>query len=395
MSDSYAHRWLATLLHASSAYWAVQAVVALGSIASSLMLEPVGDTADGMSRFMLRNSVDAALLFFATHVGIRPLLRLSFVNRSTGLRAWLGLLAWLLLLALASLGVTLLFDRIGVMSATTVDAIHFQAGGDALSLRLSGPQLLAIALVNTWVSYALWALLYLAWKAMQSRRRLQEQLRRARMSQLTHQLSPHFLFNAFNSIRAMVFENQQRAADLITQLSELFRFHLQHEARTEHSLEDEWQLAQRYLDIEATRLESRLRVEHHFDPVCLPQRLPSLTLLCLVENAIKHGIAPDPAGGILRLSAQPTAAGWMLEVENSRSERHAAPHGTGTGLANLRERLQLGFGNEATLEVTQSDTRFRVRLQLPTRSRHALSGQPHSPLQPSPPAAISAQAGIQ
>ena len=218
----------------------------------------------------------------------------------------------------------------------------------------------------------LWAALYLAWKTVQARRRLQEQLRNARMSQLTHQLSPHFLFNAFNTIRGMVFEDQQRAADLITQLSELFRFHLQHEARAEHSLEDEWQLAQRYLDIESTRLESRLKIEHHFDPVCLPQRLPSLSLLGLVENAIKHGIAPSPAGGTLRLSAQPSEAGWTLEVENSRSARHSAS-GTGTGLANLRERLQLGFGEQATLEAEESDTRFRVRLQLPMRARHARS----------------------
>jgi LytS/YehU family sensor histidine kinase len=274
------------------------------------------------------------------------------------------------LLAVASLGFTLLFDRLGLMSTGTIDAIHFEADGEAIGLSLTGTQLFAVALINTWVSYALWAALYLAWKVVQARQRLQEQLRSARMVQLTHQLSPHFLFNAFNTIRGMVFEDQQRAADLITQLSELFRFHLQHEARAEHTLEDEWQLARRYLDIESTRLEARLRIEHDFDPQCLPQRLPSLSLLCLVENAIKHGIAPDTAGGTLRLSAQPTAAGWMLEVENSRSAQHSAS-GTGTGLANLRERLQLGFGEQATLEVEECDTRFRVRLALPMRARHA------------------------
>src|SRR3546814_13318560 len=105
---------------------------------------------------------------------------------------------------------------------------------------------------------------------------MQAQLREARLRQLTHQLSPHFLFNTFNSIRGLIFEDQQRAAQLVTQLSELFRVHLQHELRTEQTLQEEWHLAQCYLDIEAARLEARLRLQVQLEPVCLTRNIPAL-----------------------------------------------------------------------------------------------------------------------
>lgn len=149
----------------------------------------------------------------------------------------------------------------------------------------------------------------------------------------------------------MIFEDPQRAADLVTQLSELFRFHLQHELRKEQTLAEEWQLAQRYLDLESVRLESRLRLDVDLDPVCLKRSLPALSLLCLVENAIKHGIAPNREPGQLRVRARPAADGWTLEVSNTVGVQ-AATLSTQTGLANLRERLALGFGDRARLQAS-------------------------------------------
>jgi signal transduction histidine kinase len=368
--NRFARHWLSTLTRASPAYWIIQALLALGAVMTgAMMLEQV---ADGSGRppagFLLRSSLDALLLFLITHVGIRPLLRLRFAQRNPGTRAWLGLALWLMLMALVSIGLGLLIDHLGLTAASAITAVRFQAGDEELGFALSGGPLYAIAWLNITITYAIWTGLYLGWQFMQQRRRLQQEVREARLQQLTHQLNPHFLFNAFNTIRGTIFEDAQRAADLLTQLSELFRFHLGHAQRITHSLDEEWVLAQRYLAIEQARLEHRLVVSVELDPECLGCVLPSLALLVLIENAIKHGIAPDPAGGELRVRAQGHDRHWSLEVENPRRTM-ASRHGTGTGLSNLRERLTLGFGPDARMLVDESERGFRVRLELPWPNR--------------------------
>lgn len=372
-STPLAQRWWRSLWQASAAYWSVQALVFVGSLLLAWValrgLNPLQqDAANAVQMFLLRNGMEAGLFAVMTHLGVRPALRLFFIGNAPAWPSWLGLLLWLLIVAALSVGLSWLLDHSGWMPSHNITGIEFKSGDTAYGMAIVGPHLYVVAIFNLFVTYVFWSALYLAWHAFRVRRRLQAQVREARMRQLTHQLSPHFLFNAFNSIRALIFENPQRAADLITQLSELFRFHLQHELRHEQTLADEWQLAQRYLDLEAVRLESRLRLDVDLDPVCLTRTLPALSLLCLVENAIKHGIAPNREPGQLRVRARPAAEGWTLEVSNSFGAQQATLS-TQTGLANLRERLALGFGDRARLQIDTLDGRFRVCLHLPeTRS---------------------------
>jgi hypothetical protein len=363
------HRAWRDLLRASPAYWSVQGVVFVGSMLLAWMalrsLNPVQQEGENaVQLFLLRNSVEALLFALMTHVGIRPALRLFFIGTTPAGPAWLGLAAWLLVVAVLSVGAGWLLDHSGWLPSPNITGIEFKSGDAAFGMALVGPHLYLVAIFNLFVTYVLWAALYLAWHAFIARRRLQAQVREARLRQLTHQLSPHFLFNAFNSIRALIFEDPQRAADLVTQLSELFRFHLQHELRKEQTLAEEWQLAERYLDLESVRLESRLRLDVDLDPICLKRQLPALSLLCLVENAIKHGIAPNREPGLLRVRARPAAEGWTLEVSNSVGAQQATLS-TQTGLANLRERLALGFGDRARLQIDSLEGRFRVCLHLP------------------------------
>ncbi len=369
MPQSIAAQWRRSLIEASPAYWAVQIVVAVSSVLFLwTMLAPAlttaENTADPMSGMLIRAALDSLLFFAATHVGIRPLLRIAYVRQTPDWRAWLGLAGWLVVLAAVTVALGVLIDSLEVTTVSSISAIRFQAGDNSFGVALQGRLFYLVAVFNLFSAYAIWAAIYLGYKALQGRRRLQTQLREARLRQLTHQLSPHFLFNTFNSIRGLIFEDPQRAAQLVTQLSELFRVHLQHTVRTEQTLEEEWHLAQCYLDIEAARLEARLRIHVELDPVCLPRRVPALSLLCLVENAIKHGIAPNRAPGWLRVSARPLLAGWVLEISNSIGAPSVLP-GTGTGLANLRERLQLGFAGRAQLQVEPGVDRFVVRLTLP------------------------------
>ncbi len=362
--------WRRSLADGSRAYWVVQSIIVLLSVVLYMGMMGVmkGDipVTDSTFRTFLRGLIEALQFLLLTHLLLRPVLRYGFVNRQARWHDWTALLVWLYLISMLTVVLTFTVEQLGISKASNIQSIRYQVveGSMEFDVVLQGWRLYLIASINYLSMYVLWVICYLAWKSLEQRRRLQEEMREAHMQQLTHQLSPHFLFNAFNTIRGMIFEDQQRAADLVTRLSELFRFHLHRDARTEHTLADDWALAQSYLALEAVRLESRLILDVRLDRECLQRRLPSLTLLTLVENAIKHGIAPRPEGGQLSIRAAPTRRGWSLQVENPLPTV-AVKGGTGTGLANLRERLKLGFGERAELIIEHPPERFVIRLEMP------------------------------
>lgn len=357
-------QWRHLLVHAQPLYWLLQALLVLFLIGFTAVFWLPGGVQFDTLRLAARTLLDALLLVVPAHLAIRPVLRFWFVGRGVAWRHWLLLLGWLLVLSAAMFTVSYLLSEHVIRDGLNLTTVHLSSEQSSFAMELSVPVMFALGVSNAFAAYILWAIVYLAFKAFQSRRQLQAQLREARLRQLTHQLNPHFLFNAFNTIRGMIFEDRERAAQLVTQLSELFRFHLSHELRTEQTLAEEWQLAQRYLDVESVRLESRLSLQVDLDPACLERKLPSLTLLTLVENAIKHGIAPNPEGGELSVSARPTDRGWVLRVRNSTGVGRAGAS-NGTGLANLRERLALNHGPGASLDIDERDACFDLRLELP------------------------------
>lgn len=368
---SFSAQWWHHVRNASAGYWLAQALMLtlfLGLSAFLLVgLKPVEVTnAPDRLHLLQRLCTDGLLLIAPLHLVVRPALLMYVVNRRftwrtlvVGLAA-LGVLGFLNVLASMWLG-KLLTPRDGM----NFDQIRFHAGDSVYDFGMGTQQMLLLGSFNQASLLLLWSLLYLAWKAFESRRQLQQQVRQARLRQLTHQLSPHFLFNAFNSIRGMIFEDRERAALLVTQLSELFRFHLASDVRTDATVSEDWDIARRYLDIEAVRLEERLRISAELDPALAEHSLPTLTLLTLVENAIKHGIAPNREGGWLMVRSQAAGADhWQLEVENSVGRGEAEYRG-GHGLANLRERLHLTFGERAHMHVIQDEARFLVRMEIP------------------------------
>ncbi|WP_374352363.1 sensor histidine kinase, partial [Chitinimonas sp.] len=195
---------------------------------------------------------------------------------------------------------------------------------------------------------------------------LAQAVQQAQLLQLQNQLRPHFIFNALNSIRALMFEDREAAAAMITGLSTLLRSSLQGEQGLT-TLADDWALAQHYLHIEAVRLERRLRVQCDITPALAARPLPAFTLLTLCENAIKHGIAPLSEGGSLLIRAQESTDGWQLQVCNPCTS--ARPEGLSLGLANLRERLRL-LQPDARIEAGRDGDQYRVCLSF-TGAKHA------------------------
>lgn len=176
--------------------------------------------------------------------------------------------------------------------------------------------------------------------------------REAEMRTLQAQLNPHFLFNGLNNIRALVMEDPARARAMMTHLAELLRYSMQRNGAEQVPLATELDIVDNYLQLEAMQLEERLHYTVAVAPEALPVLLPPMTLQLLVENAIKHGLAPRPAGGQLSLSAQLDAAGTGLcvTVRNTGSFRPQPGH-PGLGLRNVRERLGLLFGPAAHFAI--------------------------------------------
>ena len=183
---------------------------------------------------------------------------------------------------------------------------------------------------------------------------------------LKSQLNPHFLFNALNAVRALIPNEPGRAQSAVTELARTLRYTLASGQDELVTLEQELATVQDYLALEGLRLGERLRVDLSVASQARELRIPVMMLQTLVENAIKHGIAELPDGGLLRIHAWTADGALLLEVENPRPEPRARRTPEGIGIANARKRLHLLFGPEATLELDLSHpARALVRVSLP------------------------------
>lgn len=180
--------------------------------------------------------------------------------------------------------------------------------------------------------------------------RLEAQATRARLDALAARLEPHFLFNALQSVSALVEHEPARARTMLAQIGDLLRDALATSAQGEITLREELALLQRYLAIETTRFADRLRVELAIAPDSEATRVPRFLLQPLVENAIRHGIAPRPEGGTVRITATRAGDRVRLEVWNDGTPL-AAEARDGIGLATTRERLVTRHGAAASLRL--------------------------------------------
>jgi two-component system LytT family sensor kinase len=181
------------------------------------------------------------------------------------------------------------------------------------------------------------------------------QLARAQLHVLKAQLHPHFLFNALNSISALVHRDPRGSERMIARLSALLRGTLDAATREEVTLQDELRTLQLYLDIQGVRFADRLKVTQDIAPETLAAHVPHLVLQPLVENAIQHGIAPRSAPGTVTVAARREGPALLLEVRDDGVGLNAAPAPThassGKGLWITRERLQQLYGTDHRLEL--------------------------------------------
>jgi hypothetical protein len=246
----------------------------------------------------------------------------------------------------------------------------------ALRFQLALPVAIALQIVNWSVVFLIWLTLYFTALAVREHR--SAQLRQSELARALHlaelrllksQLNPHFLFNALNTVRSLIADDPARAQNAVTHLANTLRYTLNSRQDELVTLSQEMDIVADYLELESMRCEDRLRIEKQVPAEAAGVRIPVMLLQTLVENAIKHGIAELPAGGVLRISAAVKDDMLNLEVENPRSAAPTNAAHESVGLRNARDRLRLLFGARASLDLDLSrpavaTARLRIPLQL-------------------------------
>ncbi len=200
---------------------------------------------------------------------------------------------------------------------------------------------------------------------------LRSQLMQARLQVLKMQLHPHFLFNTLNAISALMHQDVELADRMVARLGELLRATLENADLQEVTLRQELEFIQPYLEIEKARLGPRLQVQMRVEHEALDGLVPNMLLQPLVENAIRHGVAPRAEPGSIEVSAHRENGTLRLRMwDDGPGIRMSTPPGLakGLGLANTRARLQQLYGGASRLELSNgSSGGLEVKVTIPFR----------------------------
>jgi signal transduction histidine kinase len=230
--------------------------------------------------------------------------------------------------------------------------------------------LMGISVINGAIIYSGWLSFYFIYHVFNrfnvseiERLRLTTVVKDAELRALKSQINPHFIFNSLNSVRALIDEDPARARQAVTQLANMLRYSLQSGSKQTVSFEDELMVVNDYLALEQVRHEERLRLRLDVAPETLRRVVPPMLLQTLVENAVKYGIAPRIDGGEIAIIARLKDGSLNIEVRNPgnlmminslTTKASSGQQSTQVGLRNALDRLQLLFGDSATLELVQS-----------------------------------------
>ncbi len=269
---------------------------------------------------------------------------------------------------------------VAATAATVAEKLQRLAAGASLDTMLASPGWLLNGLVSLAAVYLAWSVVYALvvssyrlGDAEREQLQLRASLAEARMDALERQLNPHFLFNALNTVRALIAEDPAEARRAVTLLSGMLRQTLTSAHDATHALDAELDLVETYLALETLRFGDRVQVCIEASPDARALAVPTLIVQTLVENAVKHGVARCRDGGDVTVAAAVADDRLTVTVTNPSPTASApTPDGTGTGLANARERLSLLFGDRAHLGLDVGPERTVAQIVLPATLAPAL-----------------------
>jgi hypothetical protein len=197
---------------------------------------------------------------------------------------------------------------------------------------------------------------------------MQNLVSQAELKALQSQINPHFLFNSLNTLYGTIDRSNTEARRLVLNLADVFRYLLR-SGNTYIEIEEELKIVRAYLEIEELRLGPKLRTEMDVDSSVLHATIPLLSIQPIVENAVKHGVASRVNNGFIRLTIRADADGISVQVANSGEcdTRTLTGSGDGIGLANVRRRLTLCYGDQSRFEVHAANGVTTVGFMLPLK----------------------------
>ena len=205
-----------------------------------------------------------------------------------------------------------------------------------------------------------WTLIYYFYHYIEKSRKqqldtlkLEALVKELELKTIKSHINPHFIFNALNSIRALVDENPIRARTAITELSNILRSSMHAEKLETVTFEKELNIVKDYLALEHIRFEDRLQIEYEIDEDTLDQPIPPMMLQTLVENAIKHGISKQLGGGTVRIRSDFHDEYHELVIQNTGHLNGGLDAADGFGLASTKNRLMLLFGQKANFDIRE------------------------------------------
>jgi two-component system LytT family sensor kinase len=322
-----------------------------------------GTTKDGLAAILLWTVVDTPCGFLVSLLLIAVYARLQRRVATPGLSVLLG--AGLCLLAAFCWN---------SLTPIAYAALEYWLHGWLWSFAVDWKDVFLRTLSRT-LAMGLICLLYFAvdhwYQLAEQRRRARDAAalaQQAELQMLRYQLNPHFLFNALNSIRALILKDPPRARQMVTELAAFFRSSLDRR-REENTIGDELAALASYLAIQRIRFEDRLLVRVHADPEALQAGVPCFLIHPLVENAVKHGMRTSPMP--LRIDIDVARRDRELEIRVSNTGRllparegAAAADDTGTGLENVCRRLRLAFAGRHSFRIVEADGWVRAEIQL-------------------------------
>lgn len=199
--------------------------------------------------------------------------------------------------------------------------------------------------------------------------KLEASLSRARLQVFQMQLHPHFLFNTHNAITELIHNDPHTAEKMLTNLSDLLRMSLDRIEVEKISLQKELEFVKKYIEIEQVRFQERVRFKLDIAPETLEAVVPNMVLQPLIENAVKHGIAPLKQGGTIQINSYKKGKFLFIKVSDdgvglSASEKNFVVKGI--GLANTKARLLHLYKDEQNFEINpENEKGFAVLLKIP------------------------------
>lgn len=267
---------------------------------------------------------------------------------------------------------------VAVILTSILFSLLVMAGNDLFNLESRRPLDFTTRLFANFINIGIyiipWVLLYYFYHYMSKSRRqqldtlkLEALVKELELKTIKSHINPHFIFNALNSVRALIDENPERARTAITELSNILRSSMQAEKLETVPFEKELNIVKDYLALEHIRFEDRLRIEYQIDDETLDQPVPPMMLQTLVENAIKHGIGKQVNGGMIKVISDFRNNYHELIVQNS-GLLNGHVNVDGFGLSSTRNRLHLLFGEKANFEIRQLGGLVEARVLIPVEA---------------------------